>query len=222
MLAVALGGITPLQIYATTVAMIAYTILLANFSLLCSVYTTRSGVAISLVMTALFFFFFSPFILTNISSNFQSRGYLVANDFISQGIDSYCNFCREMSVINRIDTILSTGYSEPVMSVQVFSNFFIGVFCFVVAWIIFERCTENKSAVDTEHRLQNRNQKQRRARPGRLAIAWKDFQFLTGGTKAVLLKSILYLSVILSVVGGGLLLDQYSNSTLLFHTLGKN
>ncbi len=216
MLAVALGGITPLQIYATIIAMIAYVILIANFSLLCSVYAKRSGVAISLVMSTLLIFFFSPVILTKISSNLQSRGYLAANDFISQSLASYCNFCREISIIERINIILSTGYSDSVMTTQVISNFMIGVFCFLTAWFLFERCTKDNSIVKKRIWFQNHKRKKKKSRPGRLALAWKDFHFLAGGRKGLLIKSCLYLSVILSLVGGGLWLDKYSYPTYYF------
>ncbi|QDT94376.1 hypothetical protein [Gimesia algae] len=60
LLSVSLGGITPLQIYATLAAMIGYIILISNFALLCSVYAKRSGEAIALVLTALFFYFIFP------------------------------------------------------------------------------------------------------------------------------------------------------------------
>ncbi|MFK7776956.1 MAG: hypothetical protein QM501_02380, partial [Gimesia sp.] len=212
MLAVALGGITPLQICATIVAMIAYVILIANFSLLCSVYAKRSGVAISLVLAALFIFFISPSLLTKISSDLQSRGYLSANDWITHNLKTYCDICNELSVIEQIRIILSTGYSESVITVQVVSNSLIGVFCFLTAWIFFERCTEHQPVENTRNRKRNK----RKTRPGKLAIAWKDFYLMAGGTKVLLLKSSFYLGVILMVVGGGLFLDRYSHSTFLF------
>lgn len=216
MLAVTLGGITPLQIYATIIAMIAYVILIANFSLLCSVYAKRSGVAISLVISALFFFFISPTLLTNISTDFQSRGYLGANDFITQSIKSYSNFCNNLSVIERINVILTTGYSESVITAQVISNILIGIICFLTAWLVFERCTETKATVKKRKNHPDQTRKMRNSRPGRLAIAWKDFYLMTGGPKALLTKTFFYLSVILLVVGGGLFLDRYSQSTFLY------
>jgi hypothetical protein len=170
MLAITLGGITPLQIFTTIVAMIAYVILIANFSLLCSVYAKRSGVAISLVLAALFIFFLSPPLLTNISTDLQSRGYLGANDLITQGLKFYCDFLNEISVIERISAILSTGYSESVINAQVVSNFLIGVFCFFTAWIFFDRWTNIKPAIKKRNRGQNYKRKKRKTRPGQLAI----------------------------------------------------
>jgi hypothetical protein len=49
-----------------------------------------------------------------------------------------------------------------------------------------------------------------------LAIGWKEFHLIAGGTKALLLKSAVYLAVILFVVGGGLFLDRYSHPTFIF------
>ncbi|MCH9653078.1 MAG: hypothetical protein K0U86_11885 [Planctomycetes bacterium] len=216
MLAIALGGITPLQIYATIIAMIAYVILIANFSLLCSVYANRSGIAISLVVAALFIFFISPYILTKISVDLQSRGYLGTNDLITLSLKSYCDLLIEFSVIERIRTILSTGYSESVINAQVVSNCLIGIFCFLTAWILFARCTENNPTAKKSRRSLNRKGKMRKTRPGRLAIAWKDFHLMAGGTKVLWIKSLFYLSVILLLVGGGIFLDRYSHTTFIF------
>ncbi len=215
MIAVALGGITAHQIYAAIGAMVAYVLLIANFSLLCSVYAKRSGGAIALVMSALFLFFFSPFVMTKLLSNLQSRGYMATNDSLSQGIVSYIDYCNEISVTNSLNTILTTGYSGSVMSTQVITNSLIGAGCFIIAWLIFERCTETNPVL--EKRMGFRwHKRKKKSRPGRLAISWKEFHFLSGGTKALQFKSIIYLSGILSVVGGGIFLDHYSSPTFVF------
>ena len=182
MLAVALGGITPLQICATIVAMIAYVILIANFSLLCSVYAKRSGVAISLVLASLFIFFVSPSILTKISAALQLRGYLGANDLMTQNLKTYCDFCNEISVIEQIRLILTTGYSKSVINAQVGSNFLIGAFCFLTSWMIFDHCTENQPAKKKETSNRTKNRKSGRPdqgglqSPGKIFILWQEVQ----------------------------------------------
>ncbi|WP_339730136.1 hypothetical protein [uncultured Gimesia sp.] len=216
MLAIALGGITPLQICATMVAMIAYVILIANFSLLCSVYARRSGEAIILVLIGLLILFYSPTILTKMSVNLQSRGYLAANELIPRSIEAYQEIGQEISVIERINIILSTGYSGSVFNTQVTSNCLIGLFCFITAWFIFERCTVTDQVKITKRRLLGREQKIRKSRPGILAFSWKEYHFVAGGKKKLIIKSTLYFSVILFVVGGGLLLDQYSDMNFAF------
>lgn len=216
MLAVALGGITPLQIFATLAAMIAYVILIANFSLLCSVYAKHSGEAIVLVLIGLFFLFFSPTILTKISVNLQSRGYLAANDLTPRCIEDFSKFGHEISVTERFNTILSNGFSESAISTQVTSNFLLGACCFLIAWAMFERCTAIDQAENTGKKLLNRKRKTRNSRPGQLAFVWKEFHFITGGKKTLIIKSFLYMSVILSVVAGGILLDQNSDENFVF------
>ena len=216
MIAVALGGITPHQIYAAIGAMVAYVLLVANFSLLCSVYAKRSGTAIALVLTAFFLFFFFPLLMTEFLANLQSRGYLTTNDSLYQGIVSCVNYCKEISVTNSLNTILTTGYSESVMTTQVIDNLLIGFSCFFIAWLIFERCTETKPVLEKRRGIKWYKRKKRKSRPGRLAISWKEFHFLSGGTRALQLKSTLYLSSILTIVGGGMILDQYSSPTFVF------
>ena len=214
MLAIALGGITSQQIYATIMAMVAYVILIANFSLLCSVYAKRSGEATALVVGGLFVLFISPLLLITISSDLQFRGYLATHDFLSRSIDSYSAFFQKISVINSINSILNTGDSELVLSTQVVSNTLIGGCCFIIAWLIFERCTEINSASRSRNNSEANRQKKKMSRPGRLAISWKEFHFSTGGIKALIIKSILYLSGIFLVLEGRFLFDSYFNSSL--------
>ena len=216
MLAIALGGITPLQICAAMAAMIAYIILIANFSLLCSVYARHSGEAIAFVLIGLLIFFYAPGILTKMSTNLQSRGYLTANELIPRSIEAYQEFSKDISVIERINTILSTGYSEEVLSTQVISNFLIGIFCFVTAWLFFERFTVADQSESTGKKRMGREQKRRKSRPGKLAFVWKEFHFVAGGRKALITKFILYTLVLFFVIGGGLLLDQYSDVSFIF------
>ncbi|QDV53850.1 ABC transporter permease [Gimesia fumaroli] len=216
MLAIALGGITPLQIGATIVAMIAYVILIANFSLLCSVYSRRSGEAIILVLIGLFILFLAPTILTKISVNLQARGYLAADELIPQFIKAYQQFAHEISVTERIKTILSTGYSGSVFNTQVVGNSLLGLICFITAWFFFERFTMTNHVKKERKMSQNGEQIQRKSRPGKLAFLWKEFHFVTGGKRVLIIKSILYISVILFVVGGGLFLDQHSKMSFLF------
>ncbi|QDT45782.1 ABC-2 family transporter protein [Gimesia alba] len=216
MLAIALGGITSLQICAATAAIISYIILVANFSLLCSVYARRSGEAIALVLIGLLILFFSPDILTKISVNLQSRGYLAANELIPRSIKAYQEIAHDISVVERINTILSTGYSETVFSTQVISNLLMGMFFFLTAWLIFERCTVADQAENIRKKRLSRKRNIRKSRPDKLAFVWKEYHFVTGGKKALIIKLILYSLVIFWVVGGGLLLDQYSDVSFIF------
>ncbi len=196
--------------------MIAYVILIANFSLLCSVYAKSSRAAVTLVMTGLFILYVLPLPVMKTLLNLQSRGFLSTNDSIFKCVVSYCDYCVEISVINRIHIILSTGFSESILSRQVFYNSLLGACCFIVAWLFFERCTETNPALKFRSGLKKYKRKKRKPRPGRLAISWKEFYFLSGGTNALAVKSFLYFSGIILVVGGGIFLDQHSQSAFTF------
>lgn len=211
MLAMPLGGVTALQIIATLIALIAYVILLANFALLCSVYTHHSGTAIALVVAGLFYFFYSASVFTDISKNLQARGLLSSTGFISGSLEAYHNFLQEISIVERIHTILTTGFSESVFSIQVLSNIILGLLFFLTAWTIFERCTTPPLAKRSPKKLRETSKKLNKSRPGLMAFYWKEFHFGTGGTKTQIIKSVFYLCVIPLILGGGVLLDHYFN-----------
>ena len=211
MLAVALGGITPLQIFASLFAMVAYVILISNLALLCSVYARRSGTAIALVLIVLFFLFVLPMLLSETVTNLQSRGLINPQGVIAQGVEIIHQLSQQISVIERFQKILQVGFNDSVLSMQVLSNALIGFVSFFAAWACFEHCSlrgETDQASD-----QNRSMKMRlrNSRPGQMAFVWKEFQFNSGGKQAFILKLIIYPLLVILITVGGMLLDDYSS-----------
>lgn len=213
LLSVSLGGITPLQIYATLIAMIGYIILISNFALLCSVYAKRSGEAIALMLTALFFYFLFPTLQYHLTVNLQSRGYLTLTDSISSSSKYLFVISQEHSVVEQIKQILTTGYSGSILSSQVISNVSLGILFFTLAWFIFDFCTEKPTINVSGSRKFQSHKRFMNSRPGTNAFVWKEFQFSGGGLKATLLKLILYPTLIIVIVGGGILFDRYTTSS---------
>ncbi|MCA9004840.1 MAG: hypothetical protein KDA70_06155 [Planctomycetaceae bacterium] len=211
LLSVSLGGITPLQIYATLTSLIGYIILISNFALLCSVYAKRSGEAIALVITALFFYFLFPTLQYHLTVNLQNRGYLSLTDSISSSSKYLFEISQEHSVIEQIRQILTTGYSGSILSSQVISNVSVGILFFIIAWFIFDLCTDKRTAKEPSSRKKQPLKRFMNSRPGTNPFAWKEFQFSGGGMRASLLKLILYPTMSIIVVTGGILLDQYTN-----------
>lgn len=213
LLSVSLGGITPLQIFATLIAMIGYIILISNFALLCSVYAKRSGEAIALMLTALFFYFLFPTLQYHLTVTLQSRGYLTLTDSISCSSKYLFVISQEHSVVEQIKQILTTGYSGSILSSQVISNVSLGILFFTLAWFIFDFCTEKTTINVSGSRIFQSHKRFMNSRPGTNAFVWKEFQFSGGGLKASLLKLILYPTLIIVIVGGGLLFDRYTTSS---------
>ncbi|WP_417386904.1 hypothetical protein [Gimesia sp.] len=213
LLSVSLGGITPLQIYATLTSLIGYIILISNFALLCSVYAKRSGEAIALVIIALFFYFLFPALQYHLIVNLQNRGYLSSTDSISSSSKYLFELSQEHSVIEQIRQILTTGYSGSILNSQVISNVSVGILFFIIAWFIFDLCTDKRTAKEPSSRKRQSSKRLMNSRPGTYPFAWKEFQFSGGGMRASLLKLILYPTMSIIVIAGGILLDQYTSSS---------
>ncbi|QDU53514.1 hypothetical protein [Gimesia panareensis] len=215
LLAVGLGGITPLQIFATLFAMVAYVVLISNFALLCSVYARRSGDAIALVLIAMTILFLFPYLLSELVLNLQSRGLIGSQGYFARGIDCISQISQRVSVIEQFQKILTTGFSGSVISIQVVSNIVIGIICFLAAWACFESGSVRVAAGKSDSPVRKWKTRFRKHRPGNLALAWKEFQFTTGGKKAFLFKLLFYPLLILLVTGGSMLLDQYSSVSFI-------
>ncbi len=214
-LAVALGGITPLQIFATLLAMVAYVILISNLALLCSVYARRSGTAIALVMILLFFLFVLPILLSETLANLQSRGLIDSQGFIAQGIESIHHLSQQISVIERFQTILQVGFKESVLSMQVVSNIMIGVVAFFAAWACFEPWSLRTDAGRVSNPKPSLKTRLRNSRPGQMAFVWKEFQFNSGGKQAFILKLVIYPLLVVLITAGGMFLDGFSSVSFI-------
>ena len=98
---------------------------------------------------------------------------------------------------------------------QVVSNILLGIASFLAALTCFEPWSRRSESETSKIKVRRQKVRLRNHRPGRLALAWKEFQFTAGGLKAFLLKLLLYPLLILLVTGGGMLLDQYSSISFI-------
>ena len=165
------------------------------------------------MLTALFFYFLFPTLQYHLTVTLQSRGYLTLTDSISSSSKYLFVISQEHSVVEQIKQILTTGYSGSILSSQVISNVSLGILFFTLAWFIFDFCTEKTTINVSGSRIFQSHKRFMNSRPGTNAFVWKEFQFSGGGLKASLLKLILYPTLIIVIVGGGLLFDRYTTSS---------
>jgi hypothetical protein len=97
------------------------------------------------------------------------------------------------SVVDRLNSVLSTGYAGGVTGPQVWLDLGIGAACFGLAWLAFESfafaSTEPAAASAVVRRRSRLNVLGlSRPRAGLAAIAWKDFNFVCGGRLLLALK----------------------------------
>jgi hypothetical protein len=196
LLAISLGGVSGRQIVAAYCTLGAFIILLANLALLASVICRRTTGAAVLTGAMLFVFFAAvPFVhwLIVLPTFF---GLAPSPSRAVSALGALADAANLASPLHRLNAILATGFSDPPVGAQVWSNLAIGAFCFLFAWSVFEIfCHEQHEASQARSLVARRGSWLRGFGAGRawmLALAWKDFHFLTGGKNWMAIKFVLY------------------------------
>lgn len=194
LLAVTLGGVTPHQILAAYVALLAFMVLLANIALFWSTVCQRGGSAAA--MTTVFLVLYAA--LPKIASAILLLPGLKSVPGAWSGTAvSFLNACEQTCVYWQLEAIMTTGFAGPVMSTQVISNLIGGLISFGLAWLVFDVFNRD-SARTSDHRgsVLTATGRRRIFGPGRAwayPLAWKDYQFISGGPRFIALKFGAYL-----------------------------
>ena len=109
-------------------------------------------------------------------------------------------FFDDNSVLTRIDSILTTGYSGSAFSRQVWLNLAGALACFVFACVIFDRFTEYVDSTAGGRRTGWRRLSVPRRRLRLWPLVWKDFHFIAGGLGLLIAKTVLYACLVVFVV----------------------
>ena len=204
LLAVTMGGVTSIQVWAIYAAMFAYLFMLSGIGLCCSTLNHRNRTAVT--WTAAFvaiYFAFPPFMI---------RLILLPNGLTTL-FPEFVAWVDESCVVYRLKSILASGFQETMFSRQVISNMVIGAIGYFLSVILFGLAVRVPSTESTSRGLL----KQTRGRmpfdsPGRPTInpfVWKDFYFIGGGPSglvfrvALIVFSYLIVCDVTNRLGGG-------------------
>ncbi len=176
LLAITLGGVTLLQIVTCYVALGAHLILVANLALFFSVYCQSSGRAAVWTAVVLAAFFLSVLV-----ASFVEPVLTPGNPgWASAWADTH----SDLSVVDRIDAALRPAFAGPVVSKQVTGSVVSAVVLYLLACVGFERSTLRQGVPQRAALARGRRSLGRTfgvSRVWKSAIAWKEFNFLTGG-----------------------------------------
>jgi len=204
MLAVTLGGVSISQVFAAYTCLFAYLILVANLSLFFSVISPRSRTASFWTGLTLAIYFFSPFFFMIAKMAMQSNGTWRVAPWIDNALSNAFTEIGSTSAFTRIGVILGTGFTESALSHQVVTNSLFGLVFLMFGWALFEVCTRNeKPASEARGLLFKRIGGGGALGAGRAwstALTWKDFHFVGGGKIMLLLKVLLYVSILATMV----------------------
>jgi hypothetical protein len=194
LLAVTLGGVDLHQVAAAYVTLLAYLFLLCNLALLFSVVFRNTATATSIALFLLMLFFFGCYWAAGIEQSLAIYDHVNLQHGVWPAVTKTIDLWRRATPSERLGAIFRTGFAEPIISFQVVSNLLLGVFFFLVAWMLFDLCTrEEKDAAPARRWIWRRTSRRSRIPQGLIgasAISWKDFTFVSGGRIGLLVKFI--------------------------------
>ncbi|WP_397571036.1 ABC transporter permease [Schlesneria sp. T3-172] len=195
LLAVTMGGVMQSQVWSVTVALVAYLIFLAGFGLLCSTLAPNSKSASTWMVIGLLAYFFIPMLAgywSFVHANWQmSQGGSTSTTVGWQLVEAI----SRVSVFTQMSQILTTGFGETALSIQVISNVLMGIFCSALAWLCFGIATRSPSSEVTSRGFVSRYRSYSpfsAGRPWTHPFRWKDFHFVAGGGPAVCFRLFYY------------------------------
>jgi ABC-type transport system involved in multi-copper enzyme maturation permease subunit len=196
LLAITLGGVMFEQVLAAYFSLTAYMILLANVGLLNSVVFRRGGLASAVTGILLVVYFFAAAAIRTFALGLETGGLIAARGPVADALEQAALMCQAVSVGNRIQVIMKTGFAESPVGQQVLFSLGGALVFFFLAWAGFNHFTRGvhvtrSPLADILAPLMRLGQS-RRPRPGRRILAWKEFHFVAGGMPVQILKFVAY------------------------------
>ena len=192
LLAVALGGVGLLQIAAAYGTLLAYLFLVCNSALFFSVVFRHTTTAAAVTLAFLLAFLIGPYWAAGILQEMDSSGWGNAQKGAGVLLSKLIDLWREATPSDRLGEIFRTGFAGAAFGFQVAVNLVLGMVWFLLAWLVFDRCTrEETDAAPSRPWLSRRTTRRSRIPAGLVgtrAISWKDFTFIGGGKLGWLAK----------------------------------
>lgn len=191
-LAIVLGGITAPKIIAVYLALGAYLIFLGNVGLLMSTLCRRNALA-----TSTTFVIGTLLIWGGRLATFgRTAGIAKQVGWVGKAVDKFIEFESWFSIHNRIQDLV-TIRSAPLVTAQFWWSLGLALGLFGLSWIVFDRFTEYTES-NEPHRTDSKWARWQLAvsRPWHDALAWKEYQFSSGGNTTFGLKFVLYAALI--------------------------
>lgn len=202
--AITLGGVSLRQVLATYCVLGPYTFLVANVALLGSVLARRTATATT--FTAILggaMFLGGPLVAW--------IGSLSSNPALVARWRKFGEAWGDITPMGRLAHASETGFAEPVFGWPEAGNLLLGVLFFLLAWLVFDIFSEHTpaeagSAAGSKRRWFGLSPRVH-SRPAAYPVPWKDFHFLHGSTRGLMLRLVGYV-VIPAVVYAALVLSN--------------
>lgn len=201
LLAVTMGGLLPTQVFASYVALLSYTILVANIGLLSSVACRTNRNASGLTTLWMLGYVVGPlFAYGGFMYLTTDRGWSQANpgqNIILTALD----LIYRSTIFLELYSTTETNY-QFTWSIQNVGNALIGVACFLIAWPLFGLVAKDPSPETSSRGMVARRTSRRlwwlsAGRAWNAPLMWKDFFFVAGGWSGLIVRSLLYFGLYL-------------------------
>jgi ABC-type transport system involved in multi-copper enzyme maturation permease subunit len=194
MLCITLGGVSLDQVLRCYAILAAFLFLLSNVALVWSVICRRTSRATSMTTLTGIVFYVGPLFLFPIALSSRLRR---AN--ASAWYQSISEWSMSINpVIDLTRTVLPRG-SMPFATGSMAFSLIAGVACFGLAWLLFAPCCNSGAEAIPQQTGKNRatagGRRTTRSRPGRRALAWKDFHFHAGGWRGLFIRFVTYVAM---------------------------
>lgn len=182
-LAVTLGGILWQQILASYIALAGWTVLVANFALLCSVRCSTSGRAAGLAGSLVVLYFTLPAVIPHTLAAIPAG---VLPTEVTRAIAAVPDALGQVDISRRLTEILSTTDGLTLIGKQFWLSLIVSSVFFVGSTLMLDMgSTTTTVGGPPANPVLRRWSVGRAWRP---SIMWKEFQFFTGGQPFVLAK----------------------------------
>ena len=196
LLAVTLGGVTLSQIFASYLAIAAYTFFVGALSLWCSVIFRLTANSMGLAGLLLLGYHIVPLVvyglLTAMSfdptwSNFANSGLVILNGY------------WKTTIFTQISNIFVAGTSPNFLTWQVGTNLAAALFFFLLSWATFNLFNRETDTAPVKRKSRSKARQADSNRAWNAALVWKDYYFVAGGVKFAVAKIVLYAAVVLFI-----------------------
>ena len=194
LLAITLGGVTFSQVIAAYSALAVFLFCLSNLGLLCSVVCARSRSASTLVVISLAAFFWGTPLLSWALDGMVQVKWIADDSLPLMYTKATLDWLSQSSVLNQINMILISGFSESPWGMQFWSNLLAGMVFFSLSCLFFNRFALTEISASPGRGVVSKK-KNILFSPGRTwanALMWKDFFFVNGGYGMAVIKFICY------------------------------
>ena len=196
MLCITLGGVSMEQVLRCFAILAAFLFFLCNIALLWSVVCRRTSRATAMTVVTGIAFYVMPLFLFSIA---------LASSFgesTPSWIESVVQYWIGINPIFDLTRSVLPRGGLPFAADSITTSLIGGMICFGLAWLLFKPCcnSSREAIPQAAKKSPASGQRTPRGRPGRRAIAWKDFHFLGGGKRSLLIRAAIYVLFALLLV----------------------